>query len=128
MLFDGRVLIEVSTPKITLARVVMSDKNYFYNQDWYFTQDFAHTPIEPGTYTLTKGAALPAAVVALAYMEWTKRYEDDPLMNKLETKYMWTGDTDDRGDRVYVGNHQHGFQIHRHLTLCVEDFIDYESL
>ena len=104
----------------TLIRLVLQHRGQFYNQDWYYTQEFAHTDVGGEWHIDTDftGAKYPAAVLAYIFI-------NGRASNPLVYGYCWTSDVDNDGDQVYVGRARTGgFQIHRHLTIRPEQFIN----
>lgn len=106
-------------PRTTLVRLVLRHPRFFYKQDWYFDEEFANTdvggvweiPVDPRNQPL-----LPAAVWAWFYIARSKWL-------LLEDRYIWTSDSDNARDKVYVGRGRgRGLQIHRHLIIRQEMF------
>lgn len=107
-------------PNTSLIRTVLNNKELFHTQDWYHNEDFAYRAVE-GAYDLDD--TVPAAVWAYLYVEYVRGGAE----HALHTKYVWTSDVDDHGDLVYVGRAGHQkqrFQIHRHLTIRREQFLN----
>lgn len=101
----------------TLLRVVINNPSKFYKQDWYFNHEFANISVE-GTWYIDIDGLFPAGVWAYLH---SKNYFTGPL----SSQYLWTFDVDDNGDQVYVGySGRGGFQIHRHLTIKDEMFLN----
>ena len=102
-------------PNTTLLRLAVNNPKKFYRQEWYLDEEFANKDIG-GKWLLDTAKLLPAAVWAYAHVTgypW------------LCYQYAWTCDTDEKGDRVYVGRAEYtGFQVHRHLTLHDNYFIN----
>lgn len=92
----------------------------FYRQNWFLDQPFMlHSPVN----TLQPPEGFVSRVVgrfddepsAIEYALLYTQFPDLPIWRK----YLWTRDTDTKGQRVYVGGvtDTTGFQIHRHLHL-----------
>lgn len=92
----------------------------FYPQTWWRDEDFAHQLIS-GDYSLPEVmptrvvidtfALLPAVVWLKAALQGHARV--------LDQHYVWCRETDQEGNRVYVGRYAQygGYQVHRHLTI-----------
>lgn len=93
---------------ICLMRLVLNNKDRFHPQDWYWDEDFAWDE-ESDT----------AAWVNICLIK-------PGLWDMMKMQFRWMKDVDNRGDRVYVGGWGlgKGFQIHRHLTIKPEMFIN----
>jgi hypothetical protein len=85
------------------------------NQDWFADEQFLDlTPrlIPWPTDVWATGTIEPRTTAAdLAGM-----YLTDPT-HPMWQRYLWTCDHDRHGQRVYVGDNGHGFEIHRHIHL-----------
>ena len=109
----------------------------FYNQDWYDKEHFIDIPMEDGWFLIRRNVfedsravqptelmkvhVFPSAIkctyafFAAWYVLQIRLWEHD---------FVWCGDTDHNGDRIYVGKYhdidgvnKNGFSIHRHLAL-----------
>lgn len=93
---------------MTLYQIVVHDSGLFYPQDWWRGHRFAHAEFDPETHDGSPTAA---------YLAW--RYLQHPH-SPIWRRFIWTSDTDDDGNRVYVGGlgqfKCQGFQIHRLLV------------
>lgn len=115
----------------------------FYNQDWYLKEDFAaRETLKPQWYLVSKsvqsgtrgqnperikrsikrGYALPSAVLAAFTFFAYYFHTGGKILWKRD--FIWCADTDNAGDRIYVGRYQDpkgmskaGFNIHRHLRI-----------
>lgn len=109
----------------------------FYNQDWYDHEDFIDVPMTNTWYLIRKNVyeesravqpqelrefyRFPSAIscVYAFFTAWLS------LGIKLwYHDFVWCGDVDHNGDRIYVGKYhdvdginKNGFSIHRHLAL-----------
>lgn len=109
----------------------------FYNQDWYDKETFIDISMTRGWFLIRRNvfedsrAVLPTELmkthtfplaitcVYAFFVTWLSKgiklwYHD----------FVWCGDTDHNGDRIYVGKYhdvdgvnKNGFSIHRHLAL-----------
>lgn len=114
----------------------------FYNQDWYLKENFANktTPaqkwhlIKKNVDKKTRGLNpniiekklgkkeyFPSAVLC-AFTFFTYYFLQKEIL--WEKDFIWCGDKDSNGDRVYVGRYKdpkkvnkNGFNIHRHLSI-----------
>lgn len=109
---------------MTLTELRHIHRELFYPQDWFEGEEFMLAlPIakydgppklnERGMVPRT-GRQLPSAVeLAHAYVKAPDA--------KVWENFLWTRDTDEHGQRVYVGGvtqgRTKGFQIHRHLEI-----------
>ena len=107
---------------MTIRELIQLYPDLFYSQEWYSDELFmdaelpAGSPIElpdtlnrdPVTWHIDKG------VSAVTLVNLYVRYPMDPIWDR----YLWTSDTDQHGQRVYVGSNGKGLEIHRfiHLT------------
>ena len=96
----------------------------FAPQTWYAQESFAHLKLPPiiglPTHLVRCPRSPEAGIVdeltdAVLLVALFLRYPDDAIWRD----YLWTGDTDAQGQRVYVGGtaNGRGFEIHRHLHL-----------
>lgn len=94
----------------------------FYAQCWFLGEAFMRALPSEGRYTIPprrivhigrkpkQRAGLPSAVdLAHAFVV----FPNDPIWDK----YLWTSDSDQFGQQVYVGAHAGKFEIHRHIHL-----------
>lgn len=106
-------------PNTTLIRLVVNAPGRFHNQDWYYDEEFAHVPILKDKLHISPSILYTAAEAAFIHIV------KGPF---LPDKFAWTSDHDYKGDRVYVGGwnlgRTKGFQIHRHLTIRPEMFVN----
>lgn len=109
----------------------------FYNQDWYLKEKFVNTQLEckwnlisasllddsrgKNPETFAKPCAFPPAVLC-TYVFFVGWFHLSKVL--WEHDFVWCGDVDHNGDRVYVGKYhdiagvnKNGFSIHRHLSL-----------
>jgi hypothetical protein len=119
----------------TLCDIVAQHQSLFYRQDWWHWEGFADRSL--GTLPPMPDEFRPLRAFPVAGGNW---YDDDwGLIGDLPyavtyaalyvahpkapiwSKYLWTGDTDHLGQRVYVGGvcPENGmrFEIHRHLAI-----------
>lgn len=109
----------------------------FYNQDWYDKEHFIDIPMAEGWFLIRKNvfedsrAVQPAELMKehVFPMAITCTYAFFAAWYVLgirlwEHDFVWCGDTDHNGDRIYVGKYhdidgvnKNGFSIHRHLAL-----------
>ena len=114
-------MIVTLPPNTTLLRLVVNNPDKFYPQDWYYDEQFANYAMDETSWSLTYNTPLPAVVWAYAYIKniWSAH---------LEYNYIWTSDTDNFGDKVYIGrsprSRKPGLQIHRHLTINPDHFLN----
>jgi hypothetical protein len=104
---------------VTLAQLRAAYPHLFHpNQDWFGGEAFMHvephviaTPLDPATaWELPRShAKVSAATLAALYVA----NPNDPLWQF----YLWTSDTDQHGQQVYVGVNERGFEVHRHLHI-----------
>jgi hypothetical protein len=90
---------------------------FYSGQTWFDREPFMdveHDPTRPLAFPEFARAAsanhestVPAFLLALLYVH----YPNNPIWSK----YLWTSDFDRQGQRVFVGQNGHGFEIHRHL-------------
>jgi len=111
-------------PNTTLLRLVINNPDKFYKQDWYYDEEFANELLVNGIpdndwiFNFETTLLYPAALWVFLH---TTMYGG----SILKDRYVWTSDRDHQGDHVYVGNWgAKGFQIHRHLTIRPEMFIN----
>jgi hypothetical protein len=110
---------------MTLLDIIEANPDLFRtDQTWYAEEDFVSAPMprgtfrEPPRFTLFDGEKpreqyanrLPLAVT-LAHL-----YVQHPEA-EIWTRYLWTGDTDAEGQRVFMGVNEGKMEIHRHLHL-----------
>lgn len=105
---------------MTLAEIRAAYADLFHpNQDWFDGHAFMDKyPVELGMPDRIAPAPIEymmwpepsnAATLALLYV----LHPDDPIWDR----YLWTSDTDDLGQRVYMGKNERGMEIHRHLHI-----------
>jgi len=116
----------------------------FYNQDWYVRDNFVNYKyienkwylIRKSPYDNARGKSLkeidkmnikakrqlPSAVLATYIFFANYFVHNGEVLWKYD--YIWCSDTDDNGDRIYVGRYldpkginKNGFNIHRFLTI-----------
>ena len=117
-----RVVIPSNT---SLLRLVINNSRAFYPQDWYYDEEFANYSTGEDSYVInfrTVGRNIPLySATELAYVHIIH----GPI---LPSSYLWTRDTDDKQDKVYVGmsvgGRKPGLQIHRHLTINPDHFLN----
>jgi len=104
---------------MTLAQMVSTYPRLFYQQTWYVAERFvqAYPVALPDNLTAWSDDVEPRLPVSAA--DLAAAYVKDPA-NAIWRKFLWTDDTDDYGNRVYVGGvGQYGidrWQVHRALT------------
>ena len=109
---------------MTLAQIVQEHGLFFYGQDWYHGEAFMDVPegwpLKMPTSTGPEHNGIVASAVDLAVL-----FLKNPQA-ELWKHFLWTGDKDDRGQRIYVGGigqaKRPGFQIHRHLEVNTEQW------
>ncbi len=116
----------------------------FYNQDWYIKDAFANDRylenkwylIRKNPYNNARGKELkeidrmaaktkrylPSAILATYVFFANYFINNGDILWKYD--YIWCSDTDDNGDRIYLGRYldprgknKNGFNIHRFLTI-----------
>jgi hypothetical protein len=125
----------------------------FYNQDWYLNHDFASkNTLENKWYFLKKNILdgsrgvepknielfvpdkniLPSAILC-SYVFFAWWLLNDEILWKND--YVWCGDFDNNGDRIYVGHYidpfglgKQGFEIHRHLSITKKYGLIYQPI
>ena len=109
-----------------------------YNQDWYLKENFIDISLEYKWYLVKKdvfeesravmpsdltqqGLKFPPAILC-GYTFFAYYYARNEYLWWHD--FVWCGDTDHNGDRIYVGKYhdidgvnKNGFSIHRHLAL-----------
>lgn len=102
---------------MTLAEMIAAHPDRFYRQDWYEGHAFMQQEPRPGHVPLVVSARpAPGEVVQYSAADLGAVWLDDPGRVMWEY-YLWTCDTDDEGQRIYVGQNGKGLEIHRHLHL-----------
>ena len=115
-------IITNTMTNLTLLRLRAMRPDWFYEQNWYDAEEFANTPCKVGDIDTEKPMLAVEAVWAAI--------QDPNLWSKLSYKYLWTLDYDHNGDQVYLGQWyggSYGLQIHRHLTIKPEQFLNNET-
>ena len=109
----------------------------FYNQDWYVNEYFARENLGFRWYLIAKkvldqsrgknpesitDVVFPSAVL-LTYVFFVYYFYSGGE-TLWEDDFLWCGDTDHNGDRIYVGRYsdpacinKNGWNIHRHLKI-----------
>lgn len=146
--FEKDFLLILAVPGVSIDRLrscfgtdPKKSEPCFYDQDWYMHESFAKRELELAWHLLRtapleesrardpqdiekgmgNGSRFPSAsLVAFAFFS---RYllTGETL---FKTDFVWCGDTDTNGDRIYVGRYvdpksvsKNGFSVHRHLTI-----------
>lgn len=110
---------QIDSPNITLLRLVVNNPEKFHNQDWYFDEEFANRALPVGSWELgtPKDGTWILPYAALCAWAFVNYYG---ACAHLLNKFVWTGDKDGAGNRVYVGGlstNKYGlFEVHRHLA------------
>ncbi len=112
---------------VTIRALLAAHPALFYPQAWYTHEPFVYAalvmPVPPPLgridaligdgHIVWRGqqALVPAVALVDAYVK-------APTL-AIWHDYLWTDDTDQHGQRIYVGGtaNGHGFEIHRHLHL-----------
>ena len=106
---------------MTLAEIRAAHPGLFHpNQDWFNGHGFMDRLAD-------QGVGMPDRVApnAVGYMLWPEPQSAATLAllyvgnpeSPIWERYLWTADTDDLGQRVYMGKNERGMEIHRHLHL-----------
>ena len=106
----------VTIPKnTTLLRLVINNKDKFYNQDWYFNEEFANEDIG-GIWDVAVSGTYPAGVIAWCYLYQGFMFPETSL---------WTSSHDNVGDQIYLEMPVlHCMQVHRYLKLDNKKFVN----
>lgn len=107
----------VIPPNTTLLRLVVNNPDKFHKQDWYINEEFANQDVSGRWEFNIDSTTIPAAVYAFMRVHqygWAS----------CGNRYVWTSDFDRNNDRVYVGGDIYRFQIHRHLTINPQKFVN----
>lgn len=110
---------------MTLREIIASNPDLFrQDQTWWLEEDFVDAPMPKGVFTIPprftlfdgqkprdhQAYKLPLAVtLAWVYVQ----HPEDPIWER----YLWTGDTDAEGQRVFMGVNHGKMELHRHLHL-----------
>lgn len=107
--------METKLPSLMYLKLHQPDM--FCKQDWYYDQKFAQEPIIISTLGLAIPPKHDKNYVAPSASECAYLLFTHGAMRYLFEGYLWTRDSDDEGNPVYVGglNYGRGLQIHRHL-------------
>lgn len=136
VLSDGRNLT-IRNLQTIFGKDPDTEEPCFYNQDWYEKETFIDISMKEGWFLIRKSVyedsrtvlptellkthKFPLAITCVYtfFVAWLSKdiklwYHD----------FVWCGDTDHNGDRIYVGKYhdvdgvnKNGFSIHRHLAL-----------
>lgn len=103
---------------MTLRDLLAAHPTLFAPQTWYLGEDFLDRPaprarLYPRISTRPLPTTTDRLVPAVALLQ---RYVEDPH-DFVWRRYLWTGDVDAEGQRVYVGVNNGRMEIHRHLHL-----------
>lgn len=104
---------------MTLRELIAEHPDRFYAQTWYQGHAFMERTVPPPVSQVAPtgvrvsstgdGAHTHAAALAVAYLA-------DPA-NLVWRRCLWTCDTDDLGQQIYVCDNGHGLELHRHLHI-----------
>ena len=103
---------------MTIRELIQLYPDLFYSQSWFTDEDFIDTelpagsPIELPDY-VNKVSWPEGGVPAVVLVNLFVRYPSDSVWDN----YLWTSDTDAKGQRVYVGSNGKGLEIHRHIHI-----------
>ena len=105
---------------MTLAEIRAAVPDLFYAQSWFDGHAFMDRPegepLERVTVWAERIDAHPEPIHAVDLARLYVKTPSEPMWRE----FLWTDDTDDHGNRIYVGGigkyGVEGFQVHRHLA------------
>jgi len=94
--------------------MIATHPDRFYPQTWHEGEAFMDT--EPRTDLQRPNLHVGTGATEYTAADLAALWLADPSAG-IWSFYLWTNDTDEHGQRVYVGQNGKGLEIHRHLHL-----------